>query len=305
MLKYWSNKVLQGVITLFILALVVFIASRVTGDPLALLAPSEARGTQLEREELEERLGLHGSPVEQFGRFVGSVAQGDLGQSYSYRQPVWDLFKNRFPNTLKLVVPALLLAIAVSVPLGVISARRRGGMLDRVIKGASVLGVSVPNFWLGIVLVLIFAVQLRWLPASRMGGPLHYVLPVVTLSTFVTGGMVRLIRSSMLEELGRDYVKLARTKGVLERTVTWRHALRNSLLPVVAFGGTYASLMISGSVAIEAVFAWPGVGKLLFDAVTARDYPLAQGLILITGLLIIVINLLTDVVLMWLDPRIR
>lgn len=305
MLRYWGNKALQGVITLFILALLVFIASRVTGDPLALLAPSDARGTQLEREVLEERLGLNGTLPEQFFRFAGGLARGDLGESYSFRQPVWQLFLERFPNTLRLVVPAFLLALLVSIPLGVISARRRGGIIDRTANVVTVLGVSVPNFWMGILLILIFSVRFGWVPPSRMGGIEHYILPTITLAAFLVGGMTRLTRSSMLEELSREYVKLARTKGATEQAVTWRHALRNSLLPVTAFGGTYLSLMVGGSVAIEAVFAWPGIGFLLQEAVSARDYPLAQGIIVITGLMIIIINLLTDVLIAWLDPRIR
>jgi ABC-type dipeptide/oligopeptide/nickel transport system permease component len=284
---------------------VVFIASRVTGDPIALLKPSETVGTAIEREQLERQLGLDGSYVEQFFRFIGGLLSGDLGTSFSFRQPVWDLFIERFPNTLALVVPAFVLAIVVSIPLGVVGAVRRGGIVDRITNVFSVIGVSTPNFWLSIVFILIFSVTLNVLPSSRMGGLSHYVLPVTTMSIFLVAGMTRLIRSSMLDELSSEYVKLARTKGVSERAVTWRHALRNSLLPAVSFAGTYASLLIGGSVAIETVFAWPGIGRLLYEAVIGRDYPLAQGIIILTGVLIIVINLVTDVLYAWLDPRIR
>jgi ABC-type dipeptide/oligopeptide/nickel transport system permease component len=305
MARYALNKLGQGLITVFLLALVVFIASRVTGDPIQLLRPSETVGTAVDREIIEERLGLNGSRVEQFGRFIGGLARGDFGESFTYELPVWELFLQRFPNTIVLVVPAFLVAGAVGIPLGVITAVRRGGLIDRVANFAAVLGVSTPNFWLAIVLILVFAVGLGWFPAARMGGPQHYVLPVLTMSTFITAGMMRLVRSSMLEQLDSEYVKLARTKGIRERQTVWGHALRNSLLPAVAFAGTYASLLIGGSVAVETVFAWPGIGRLLYEAVIARDYPLAQGIIVLTGVLIIVLNIVTDLVYVWLDPRIR
>ena len=305
MTKYAANKLFQGVITIFLLALVVFIASRVTGDPINLLRPSETVGTAIDREVLEERLGLNGTRVEQFVRFIGGLIRGDLGSSFTYRQPVWDLFLQRMPNTLILVVPAFVVAGLVGVPMGAITAVRRGKLIDRFANFVAVLGVSTPNFWLAIVFILIFSVRLGWLPSSRIGGPSHFVLPVLTMSTFITAGMMRLVRSSMLEQLDSEYVKLARTKGVRERSTIWRHALRNSLLPAVAFAGTYASLLIGGSVAVETVFAWPGVGRLLYEAVIARDYPLAQGIIVITGVLIIVLNIVTDLVYVWLDPRIR
>lgn len=305
MVRFVLSKLTQGVLTIFLLSLVVFIASRVTGDPLALLKPSETVGTAIEREQLARQLGLDGSYVEQFLRFIFGLLQGDLGTSFSFRAPVWDLFVERFPNTIMLVIPAFVLAIIVSVPLGVVGAVRRGGIIDRTTNGLSVVGVSSPNFWLGLVFILIFSVKLGWFPSSRMGNLSHYVLPVVTTSIFLTAGLTRLIRSSMLDELSSEYVKLARTKGVSEAAVTWRHALRNSLLPAVSFAGTYASLLIGGSVAIETVFAWPGIGRLLYEAVIGRDYPLAQGLIILTGVLIIVINIVTDVLYAWLDPRIR
>lgn len=305
MVKFVLSKLTQGVLTIFLLSLVVFIASRVTGDPLALLKPSETVGTAIEREQLARQLGLDGSYVEQFLRFIFGLLQGDLGTSFSFRAPVWDLFVERFPNTIMLVIPAFVLAIIVSVPLGVVGAVRRGGIIDRTTNGLSVVGVSSPNFWLGLVFILIFSVKLGWFPSSRMGDLSHYVLPVVTTSVFLIAGLTRLIRSSMLDELTSEYVKLARTKGVSEAAVTWRHALRNSLLPAVSFAGTYASLLIGGSVAIETVFAWPGIGRLLYEAVVGRDYPLAQGLIILTGVLIIVINIATDVLYAWLDPRIR
>ena len=305
MVKFILNKLGQGILTILLLALVVFIASRVTGDPIALLKPSETVGTAIEREQLERQLGLDGSVVEQFVRFIGGLVQGDLGQSFSFRAPVWDLFLDRFPNTLLLVVPAFVVSIAISIPLGVLGAIRRGSIVDRLTNALSVFGVSTPNFWLGLVFILVFSVYLGQLPSSRMGGISHYVLPVATMSIFLIAGLTRLIRSSMLDELSSEYVKLARTKGLKESAVTWRHALRNSLLPAVSFAGTYASLLIGGSVAVETVFAWPGIGRLLYEAVIGRDYPLAQGIIVLTGVLIILINLLTDVLYAWLDPRIR
>jgi peptide/nickel transport system permease protein len=241
----------------------------------------------------------------QFGHYVSDLVRGDLGTSFRFGDPVNQLVVSRFVNTLKLVIPSFALAIGLAVPLGVLSARRRGRMSGRLSNVVAVLGVATPNFWLGLMLIFVFAGLLGWLPSSRMGGPSHYILPVITLATAFVAGIMRLIRSSMLEELSSEYVKLARSKGVGETRVTWRHALRNSLLPALAFVGISLSGFITGAVSVETVFAWPGVGRLLYEAALGRDFPLVQGIIIVGGVMIIVLTLITDILNAWLDPRIR
>lgn len=288
--------------TVAILAVFIFLITRMTGDPVSLMAAEQAMADRI---RLTERLGLDQPLLVQFGHYVSDLVRGDLGTSFRFGDPVNQLVVSRFVNTLKLVIPSFALAIGLAVPLGVLSARRRGRMSGRLSNVVAVLGVATPNFWLGLMLIFVFAGLLGWLPSSRMGGPSHYILPVITLATAFVAGIMRLIRSSMLEELSSEYVKLARSKGVGETRVTWRHALRNSLLPALAFVGISLSGFITGAVSVETVFAWPGVGRLLYEAALGRDFPLVQGIIIVGGVMIIVLTLITDILNAWLDPRIR
>jgi peptide/nickel transport system permease protein len=221
------------------------------------------------------------------------------------RQPALEVFLSRIPNTLAIIPWALLLAMLVGIPLGVVAALNRGRLLDRVAGTIAVLGIATPNFWVGIVLIFLFSFELGWLPSGRMGGPDHYVLPVITLGTFLTAGFMRLTRSSMLDVMESEYVKLARIKGLSETVVIWKHCLRNALIPILTLWGVFVGNLITGAIVTETVFAWPGVGRLTYEAVIYRDFPLLQAVIILKAILILSVNLFVDILYAYVDPRIR
>jgi ABC-type dipeptide/oligopeptide/nickel transport system permease component len=303
MTRFIVRRAKQGVITLLFLTVLVFLLSRATGDPLNTLVPSDAAPGQ--REAIAAQLGLDKPLYQQFVIYVGDLLQGDLGESFTHRAPVSELFGDRIFNSLAMVLPAIVIVMIVGPILGLIGATSRFTAVRKAVMIFATLGIAVPVFWLGLVLVRIFAVQLGWLPTSRMGDWTHYVLPVISLSLLLIAGMMRLVRSSMLDSLSRDYIKLARVKGASERSVRWKHAMRNSLSPAVAFLGVYLSALVTGTIVLEKVFAWPGVGLLLYDAVVARNYPLVQGIILITAFMVVVVNAIFDVIQAYLDPKVR
>jgi peptide/nickel transport system permease protein len=250
-------------------------------------------------------LGLDGSLFQQFTIFVGNALHGDLGTSIRMRQPAVEAFFSRLPNTLAIIPWALLLAMCVGIPLGVIAALNRGNMIDRAAGTVAVLGIAMPSFWLGILLIYVFSVELGWLPSGRMGGPEHYVLPVITLGAFLVAGFMRLVRSSMLEVMESEFVKLARIKGLSESVVIWKHCLRNALIPVLTLWGVFVGNLITGAIVTETVFAWPGIGRLTYEAVIFRDFPLLQAVIILKAILILSINLVVDILYAYVDPRIR
>ena len=303
MQRYILRRLLQGVVLLFVLAIVIFALARVTGNPADLMLPEDA--TADDRAHLERALGLDRPVYQQLAIFLKGAVRGDLGQSIRYRKPAVEVFFERLPNTLTLVPLALLAAIVVSIPLGLLAAVYRGTMIDRVCATIAVLGIATPSFWLGIVLIYVFSIQLGWLPSARMGGPAHYVLPVITLSAFLVAGMMRLVRSSVLEVLDTEFVKLARIKGLSQTVVIWKHCLRNALIPVVTLFGVFFALLVTGAIVTETVFAWPGVGRLTYEAVIFRDYPLLQAVILLKAIIVLGVNLFVDVLYAYLDPRVR
>jgi len=303
MRRYIVQRLWQGVILLVLVTTIVFFLGRLTGNPVDLMLPEDA--TEEDRVALIATLGLDAPMHEQFGIFILNAVQGDLGVSHRYRAPVVDIFFSRLPNTLKIVPSAMILAIIMAIPLGIVSAVRRGSMIDRVSGTIAVLGIATPNFWLGILLIYVFSVQLGWLPSARMGTPLHYVLPTITLGTFLVAGFMRLIRSSMLDILDSEFVKLARIKGLSETTVVWKHCLRNALIPVLTLWGVFMGGLVTGAIVTETVFAWPGIGRLTFEAVIFRDYPLLQAVIIMDAVLILLINLMVDILYAYIDPRIR
>lgn len=303
MTRFIARRLLQGLVLLVLVATIVFFLGRLTGNPVDLMVPEDA--TAEDRERLAQQLGLDGPLWSQFATFIGNALQGDLGTSIRMKQPAVDVFFSRLPNTLLIIPWALLLAMIVGIPLGVVAALNRGGWLDRLAGTVAVLGVATPNFWLGIVLIFVFSVELGWLPAGRMGGPSHYVLPVITLGTFLTAGFMRLTRSTMLEVMESEFVKLARIKGLSERVVVWKHCLRNALIPVLTLWGVFVGNLITGAIVTETVFAWPGIGRLTYEAVIYRDFPLLQAVIILKAVLILVINLLVDILYAYVDPRIR
>jgi ABC-type dipeptide/oligopeptide/nickel transport system permease component len=298
-----ARRLVQGVLLLCLVATIVFFLGRLTGNPVDMILPEDATGE--DRAALIKTLGLDGPIHEQFFIFIGNALQGDLGTSIRMRQPAVEAFFSRLPNTLAVIPWALLLAMTVGIPLGVVSALNRGNIIDRLVGTVAVLGVATPSFLLGVLLIFVFSVELGWLPSGRMGGPEHYVLPVVTLSAFLVAGFTRLVRSSMLEVMDSEFVKLARIKGLSETVVIWKHCLRNALIPVLSLWGVFIGNLITGAIVTETVFAWPGVGRLTYEAVIFRDFPLLQAAIILKAVLILSINLMVDILYAYVDPRIR
>jgi len=303
MQRYILLRLLQGAVLLVVLAFVVFALARLTGNPADLLLREDA--TAEDRAHLLRALGLDRPTHEQLAIFLRGALQGDLGQSIRYRRPAVEIFFERLPNTLTLVPLALLGAVVIAIPLGMLAAVRRGTWIDRIASGFAVLGIATPSFWLGIVLIYVFSIQLGWLPSARMGGPAHYVLPAITLGAFLVAGMMRLVRSSVLEVLDSEFVKLARIKGLSQTVVLWKHCLRNALIPVVTLFGVFFALLVTGAIVTETVFAWPGVGRLTYEAVIFRDYPLLQAVILLKAVIVLGVNLVVDILYAYLDPRVR
>jgi ABC-type dipeptide/oligopeptide/nickel transport system permease component len=303
MQRYILRRFLQGLLVLFILALVIFALARVSGNPVDLLVREDA--TAEDRAHLQKALGLDRPVHEQLYIFLTGALRGDLGQSIRYRRPAAEVFFERLPNTLKLLPLAMAGALAIAIPLGVLAAVYRGTVVDRLAGTLAVLGIATPSFWLGIILIYVFSIQLGVLPSARMGGPGHYVLPAITLGVFLLAGMMRLVRSSLLEVMGSEWVKLARLKGLSQTIVIWKHCLRNALIPVVTLFGVYFALLVTGAIVTETVFAWPGVGRLTYEAVIFRDYPLLQAVILLKAVIVLGVNLVVDVVYAYLDPRVR
>jgi peptide/nickel transport system permease protein len=301
--RYILRRLLQGVVLLFVLALIVFALARVTGNPADLMLREDA--TAEDRAHLLKVLGLDRPIHEQIAIFIGGALRGDLGQSIRYRKPAVEVFFERLPNTLTLVPIALGGAMLLAVPLGMLAAVYRGTWLDRIAGAVAAIGIATPSFWLGIVLIYVFSIQLGWLPSARMGTPAHYVLPAITLSAFLVAGMMRLVRSSMLEVLDSEFVKLARIKGLSRTIVLWKHCLRHALIPVVTLFGVFFALLVTGAIVTETVFAWPGVGRLTYEAVIFRDYPLLQAVILLKAIIVLGVNLAVDILYAYLDPRVR
>jgi peptide/nickel transport system permease protein len=267
-----------------------------------MMLPSEA--TAGDREAMIHRLGLDQPYYVQYWHYLVGLLHGDLGQSIKFSQPVLRLFLQSFPNTVNLALVAMAIALVVGFAFGIVAAVYRGTFIDNLTRILSVFGMSVPAFWAGLMLMLIFSVKLRLLPVARIEGPQSYVLPAVTWSLFLLAGIARLVRSSMIEVMDSEYVKLARIKGVSEATIIWKHCLRNALLPVVTFTGVQLAFLLNGSVVVESVFAWPGVGRLIYSGIIGRDYPLVQGCLLIVGFMIVLINLAVDILYVYIDPRV-
>jgi peptide/nickel transport system permease protein len=291
-------------IALFLMSVIVFLLGRLSGDPVSMLLSQYS--TEEDRVRITEQLGLNKPVLEQYGIFIFNALKGDLGKSVAGdNRPALTLILERFPASLKLALVALIISILIGIPLGVLSAVKRGSFLDALARLLALLGQSLPAFWLGIVLMYFFSVKLRLLPTSGYGGIRHFILPAATMGLFTVAAVTRLTRSSMLEVLDSEYIKLARIKGVSEVIVIWKHALRNSLMPVITFMGTFFATMITGAVVIETVFSWPGIGRLAYESILNRDFPVMQGVILFMTTLYILANLIVDILYAWIDPRIR
>ncbi len=303
MLRFVLTRLAQSLAALAILSVVVFVLARATGDPLHLILPMSA--SEEDYANARQYLGLDRPYPEQYVKFVVHAVTGDFGTSLRARRPVSELIRDRLPNSLKLAAFAMAVSVLIAFPLGVMAAVRKGTGLDRAAQVIAVLGQSLPTFWVAIVLIEVVAGRLQWLPAGGIGGPASYVLPGFTLGWFVVAGMMRLLRSGMLEVLDSEYVKLARVKGVVERRVVWLHALKNALIPVVTFAGIYFSILVTTAIVVETVFAWPGLGRLAYEAITSRDFPVIQAVVLTTAAIVAVVNLSVDCLYAFIDPRIH
>ena len=302
-LHYIVMRLVQGAIALVVLVTFAFVLGRLIGNPVDTMLSGDA--TLEEREILIHDLGLDRPYYVQYVEYMSRLLRGNVGDSLRFNTPVAELFFERFPNTLRLAAVAIFIGLTFGFALGMLSATHKDSLIDHVLRAASVLGMSAPGFWVGLTLMLIFAVQLKLVPAARMDGPASYILPSFTWSCFFLAGTARMVRSSMIEVLDSEYVKLARIKGVSPAMIVWKHCLRNACLPVLTFAGIQLGFLLNGSVVIESVFAWPGVGRLIYDGITGRDYPLVQGCLLIVGFMIIAISLAVDILYSYIDPRIR
>jgi peptide/nickel transport system permease protein len=302
-IRFVLARLVQSLVALAILTVVVFVLARATGDPLQLILPMSA--SEEDYANARQYLGLDRPYVEQYFSFVGRALTGDFGNSLRARRPVVELIRDRLPNSLKLAAFAMTASLLMAFPLGVIAAVHKGTVIDRAAQVIAVLGQSLPTFWVAIVLIEVVAGRLQWLPAAGIDGFASYVLPGFTLGWFVVAGMMRLLRSSMLEVLDTEYVKLARVKGVVERRVVWLHALKNALIPVVTFAGIYFSILVTTAIVVETVFAWPGLGRLAYEAITSRDFPVIQAVVLTTAAIVALVNLSVDCLYAFIDPRIR
>jgi ABC-type dipeptide/oligopeptide/nickel transport system permease component len=302
--RYIFKRILVGIPILFLVITTVFFAFRlIPGDAARILAGDDA---PIERVELiRTQLGLDRPVLVQYGAYLSGILRGDLGISFSSRRPVAVEIGTRFWNTFSLSLVAISFATLVGITLGVLSALFRGTLIDHLVTVIALLGISVPVFWLGLLMMQLFSVNLGWLPAAGHGTWRHFVMPTITLSVFSIAFITRMTRSSLLETIAQDYVRTARAKGVRERWVLLLHSLRNALLPVTIVVGLRFGYMVGGAVITEEVFAWPGLGRLLILAVAQRDIPLVQGLLLVFATSFVVVNLLVDIVYAFLDPRIR
>lgn len=283
---------------------IIFFALRILpGDPASIVLGASATPEMLQGQR--ELMGLDEPLYVQYIRYLGQVARGDWGDSLHYREPVMELLIERIPATVELAVSAIALAVLVAFPLGVIAALRANSTTDRLISSFSLVGQSVPNFWLGIVLIIIFSRNLGWFPSYGRGTTLHLVLPVITLSGELIGLITRLVRSGMLDALGADYTRTARAKGAGMSRVIQHHAFKNMLAPVVTVMGVQLGTLLAGTVVLETVFAWPGAGRLIVTALNNRDYPVVQAAVTMMALIIVVLNLLVDFAYAFLDPRVR
>ncbi|MCY4617843.1 MAG: ABC transporter permease [Chloroflexi bacterium] len=303
MASHLIPRVLQSIAVVFVVVSLVFVGSRLIGDPIE--AYSARNATQEAIDAARDRLGLLDPMIVQYGNFLWGVLRLDFGDSIFSEQPAWDEVSSRLWATVQLSLAAFVLILAVGVPIGVLAALRRGSVPDLIARLIALVGQAMPNFWLGLLLIFIFAVQLGWLPTSGRGGFENLIMPAITLAGFGAAAAMRLTRSGMLEVLSNDYIRTARAKGLADRTVILRHAMRNALLGLITVLGIMLAQLLAGSIIVEVVFAWPGVGRLIFRSITLRDFPVIQVGVLVIAVWFVAINILVDISYNFLDPRIR
>ena len=304
MRRFLAIRFLQTLVALLAITLIVFGLTHLTGSPVDALLPDDASPEQIET--LIRHWGLDRPLGEQYLAFLGNAVQGDFGASLKWRgYSAMEVVLQRLPATLKLGGLSVVLSIVVAIPLGVIAARHRGTLVDKSANIIALLGQSLPQFWLGIMLIWIFAVGLGWLPTSGQGGWRHMILPAIAMASFQIAALTRLTRSAMLDALRSEYIKLARLKGVPEYKIIWKHALRNAAIAPLTYFGLLAGSLLTGSVVIESVFSWPGTGLLSIEAIRGRDYPVVQAVVILFAIVFLLINYVVDALYALIDPRIR
>jgi peptide/nickel transport system permease protein len=303
MRRFILRRLGYALISLFLLSVTIFLLVRVTGDPTVLLV--EPGASRADIDALRAELGLDRSLPVQYVAFVRDVVRGDFGRSFYYRTPVLELYLSRLPNSLVLALTAMAFSLILGIPTGILAAVRVGGWWDGAGKVFALLGLSMPSFWTGLLMILFFSVYLGWLPSSGSGSVLHVLMPAFALGWYFAAAHMRLTRSSMLEVLGSEYVKLARLKGLPEVLVIAKHAFKNALIPVLTLAGINLVLMINVAIVVETVFAWPGVGRLLYEGIAFRDFPVVQASVMLGGSMIVVVNVVVDILYAVIDPRIR
>ncbi|MEO8275297.1 MAG: nickel ABC transporter permease [Thermoanaerobaculia bacterium] len=304
MTGFLLRRLAQAVpVTLAVATLVFALIHLIPGDPVAMMLGESAQVADISA--LRAELGLDRPLLEQYGKFLGGLVRGDLGKSLHFNEPVATLIARHYPATAELALAALLAALVVAVPLGMLAAYHRDGWIDRLARLFSLTGVSVPNFWLGPVAMLLFSIHLDLLPVSGRLGWRSLVLPAATLGLALSALLTRMVRTAVAGELGRPYLVTARAKGISRWRVAIRHALKNALIPVVTVVGLQFGALLTGAILTETIFSWPGLGRLLIQAIRLRDYPLVQGCVLLISVTYVIVNLVTDLLYAWLDPRIR
>ena len=304
MFRYIMKRILMMIPVLIAVSFVVyFLMDLAPGDIMSSMAPQDA--TEAEIEIMREELGLNGSLIERYFRYLGGLLKGDMGMSLSLKRPVADVFFERFPATLELALAATVVALAISIPLGIAAATHHRSFLDGFSMVTAMLGLSMPGFWLGLLLILFFSHQLGWFPSGGSGGIVHLILPAIALGAGQAGSLTRITRSSMLDVIRQDYLRTARAKGVSEKMVIRKHALKNALIPIITVFGSTLGNLLGGAVAIETVFSWPGIGRLTVSAINTRDITLATGCIIMFTVLLTVTMLLVDIAYAYVDPRIK
>jgi peptide/nickel transport system permease protein len=300
---YVLGRLISGAIVVFLALTAVFFMLRLSGDPVLLFAPMDTARTDLD--EIRERMGFNDPLAVQYGRFMSDAFQGDFGDSTRERRPAMDVVLERLPATLQLGGAALLISIVVGLPLGILSATRHGSVWDKLARVISVAGQAIPGFWLGLLLILFFSVQLNWLPTSGRGGFQHMILPSVTLAALSTARYARLTRSTMLDVLGQDYIRTAKAKGLAGQIILWRHALKNASISLITMTGLEIGRLIEGAVIVEQVFAWPGMGRVTVQALLNRDFAVVMASVVLFAIMYTVANLLADLAYGWANPQVR
>jgi peptide/nickel transport system permease protein len=301
--SYILKRLFHSIFVLIGISVVVFIILHLTGDPAALLMPMDATPEQVA--QFRKEMGFTDPLLVQYWRFFKGTLRLDFGLSFRHSQPALDLVLERMPATIQLTITAMIIAMIIAVPVGIISAIRRNSILDHIGMTGALLGQSTPVFWLGIMLILVFSVTFQWFPSSGRGTLEHLILPAVTLGMFSMARTARMMRSSMLEVLGQEYMKTARAKGLSPRMVILKHALKNALIPVVTIVGMELGTLLGGAVITETVFAWPGVGRLAVQAIYNRDYPVVQAAVFLLASIFVLVNLVVDILYTYLDPRVK